>query len=572
MNYLFLLTFLPLMCLARPMTTIKGKVTGSDGQPLVMAQVWISGGVGVELNMHLGTEDPFFDSSRVNGDGSYSISTDSLGGLRLWCTAVGYKPFNIPIVLEEATNLEIDLRLEPYQITPGEKGIEISYDFDDVTRGKIAYLKEAAPGVFSLELPTKKTEFRYRINSRRLHPLGVSVPYATHDSFEYYREGLYTTLIHPIDGKVCIVLDLSKADTIPKEASYEFADPKCVQARIADRYFKSWKEQERSDKALYDHMAAGGTYADFKYDWVPFAVDLKRDLDEAQDQLFADELVMEYLEMAVFSKNQIFSDQLIITEQNKFSLDKAQNTKHAAIHKTLEGLSALSPVWVFHNAIALQAAKYHPLKDAFVNRIIETHPSRPFQAYLTFRKFSYVSAVRGNPEKKRLFSRLVNDYRDTPVGKMVRQTINFPDSVKIGSPLPLFTFTDLENGSQIFSNQIFRGRYLLLCFWESWCPPCVEEIPHLEKAYEMYHPQGLEILSVSFEKPSAIRYFRSQHFAMPWNHTAVDEADQGEVALKFDLCWPETILIGPDGIVLDKLDGFGENALEEMMSKHLPAK
>ena len=189
----------------------------------------------------------------------------------------------------------------------------------------------------------------------------------THDGFEYYMDGMYTTIVHPINEKVTISLDYSKAWKDKESPSYAFADSQSVQARFVSYYFRSLREKERYDKALYDHMAAGKKYSEFMFDWVPFEAEMARDLEREQNQIIADELVIEYLEMAVFSKDRIFSNKLAIVEKNEPAVSNLK------VHKTLNGISAQSPVWVYHKAIALQAAKYHPLKNAFVEKIIQTH-------------------------------------------------------------------------------------------------------------------------------------------------------------------------------------------------------
>jgi thiol-disulfide isomerase/thioredoxin len=61
-----------------------------------------------------------------------------------------------------------------------------------------------------------------------------------------------------------------------------------------------------------------------------------------------------------------------------------------------------------------------------------------------------------------------------------------------GSLMPDFAFTDFEERERRISD--YRGKYLLIEFWGSWCPPCVAEFPHLKKAYEKYRERGLEIV------------------------------------------------------------------------------
>lgn len=62
----------------------------------------------------------------------------------------------------------------------------------------------------------------------------------------------------------------------------------------------------------------------------------------------------------------------------------------------------------------------------------------------------------------------------------------------------------------------YRGKYVLLDFWASWCIPCLDEFPHMKDLYETYSRDQFEILGISIEKDS-LRWRRSiQRFENPW--------------------------------------------------------
>jgi peroxiredoxin len=66
-----------------------------------------------------------------------------------------------------------------------------------------------------------------------------------------------------------------------------------------------------------------------------------------------------------------------------------------------------------------------------------------------------------------------------------------------GTMAPDFTVVQ-PDGSKI-SLSSFRGKYVMLDFWASWCVPCRAENPHTKKLYEKFHPYGLEVISFSLD-------------------------------------------------------------------------
>ncbi len=67
----------------------------------------------------------------------------------------------------------------------------------------------------------------------------------------------------------------------------------------------------------------------------------------------------------------------------------------------------------------------------------------------------------------------------------------------IGKVAPDFTFPDI-NGKQV-SLSSFRGKYVLIDFWASWCGPCRQESPNVQKQYQLYKDKGFEVVSVSID-------------------------------------------------------------------------
>jgi peroxiredoxin len=67
----------------------------------------------------------------------------------------------------------------------------------------------------------------------------------------------------------------------------------------------------------------------------------------------------------------------------------------------------------------------------------------------------------------------------------------------VGKPSPPLKFKALD-GREVDLEKL-KGKVVLLDFWATWCPPCIEEIPHVRAAYERFHKEGFEIVGISFD-------------------------------------------------------------------------
>ena len=56
-----------------------------------------------------------------------------------------------------------------------------------------------------------------------------------------------------------------------------------------------------------------------------------------------------------------------------------------------------------------------------------------------------------------------------------------------------------------------RGRPLVVNFWATWCPPCVEEMPLLDRFYQENSSKGWQVVGIAIDQPSAVRHFLAAH-------------------------------------------------------------
>jgi peroxiredoxin len=126
-----------------------------------------------------------------------------------------------------------------------------------------------------------------------------------------------------------------------------------------------------------------------------------------------------------------------------------------------------------------------------------------------------------------------------------------PRPVDIGGRAPDFTLLTLTQGS--LSLHDFGRQVVVLNFWATWCPPCVEETPGLERFAEQMHAQGVTVIGVSVDQDAeALQTFAvQQHLSFPIGR----DPDQSVANRYGTFQFPETYIIDQDGKVAEKLIG-----------------
>lgn len=131
------------------------------------------------------------------------------------------------------------------------------------------------------------------------------------------------------------------------------------------------------------------------------------------------------------------------------------------------------------------------------------------------------------------------------------------------APAPDVTFTTVT-GKQIALKSL-QGKPVLVTFWATDCPGCIEEIPHLVELYNTYHTKGLEMIAVAMphDVPShvmAMREAKQLPYDIALDLQAAHSKAFGDVRLT-----PTTFLIGPDGLI--QLQKIGAFELEDMRNR-----
>ncbi|TRX70502.1 TlpA disulfide reductase family protein [Carboxylicivirga sp. M1479] len=118
-----------------------------------------------------------------------------------------------------------------------------------------------------------------------------------------------------------------------------------------------------------------------------------------------------------------------------------------------------------------------------------------------------------------------------------------------GAMAPDFTLPGVD-GSDVSLNS-FKGKYVLVDFWASWCQPCRQENPNVVKAYEAYNAKGFEVLSVSVDRDQAAWKKAIEEDGLTWTQVIADEAS-GVAKVYAIQSIPSTFLLDKEGKIIAK--------------------
>jgi cytochrome c biogenesis protein CcmG/thiol:disulfide interchange protein DsbE len=121
---------------------------------------------------------------------------------------------------------------------------------------------------------------------------------------------------------------------------------------------------------------------------------------------------------------------------------------------------------------------------------------------------------------------------------------------RIGMAAPDFTVRDSDRTVTLSQ---FKGQVVVLNFWATWCPPCIEEMPSLVQMQERMKSKGVTVLAVSIDVDgNSYRQFLRDHNV---NLLSVRDADARTSSLYGTFKYPETYVIDRNGVVRRKFIG-----------------
>lgn len=204
---------------------------------------------------------------------------------------------------------------------------------------------------------------------------------------------------------------------------------------------------------------------------------------------------------------------------------------------------------------------------------VRSHPASYVTTYIMRYRVSGITIQEG----EEVYAKMPATLQQSAGGKEFRKEL---DQLKMGSPgSTAYNFSKPDINGQPLKLADFKGKYVLVDFWASWCVPCRKSNPHLKTLYAKYKDKGFEIIGISDDDRNNAAWKKAvdQDGIGIWKHVLrgldmdkrmANLPNPDDISDQYGIhSLPTKILIDPNGIIVGRYGGGGED--DEAMDKKL---
>lgn len=197
--------------------------------------------------------------------------------------------------------------------------------------------------------------------------------------------------------------------------------------------------------------------------------------------------------------------------------------------------------------IAMQIQQRYESKNL---DFVKKHPSSYVSALLAY-EYLRQKAELSAEGKKELINSLDKEIQESHFGKKMIELIQADETTSIGSPAPIFSLPNSDDKN--ISLESFRGQYVLIDFWASWCEPCRAENPNVVAAYNKFKNKKFTIVGVSLDENKKQWEAAIKKDNLNWTQVSDLKGWNSSVVSLYNIkSIPSNVLIDPTGIIIAK--------------------
>ncbi|NML38678.1 AhpC/TSA family protein [Chitinophaga sp. G-6-1-13] len=249
------------------------------------------------------------------------------------------------------------------------------------------------------------------------------------------------------------------------------------------------------------------------------------------------------------------------------------NTEYSAGMRAKKTEAALKPLKDKLEKLKDQMEPHYEAMEKVDKAFIDKYPDSYVSAQLLRFRVSGIPLAEGEA----CYARMSPEIQQSMDGRDIKKTL---DELRAGSPgsiAHVFTKTDIDGKTLNLAD--FKGKYVMLDFWASWCGPCRKGNPHLKELYGKYKDKGFEIIGISDDDSNedawkkavaqdGIGIWRHVRRGLDWEKRKKNLPNPEDVSDDYGIhSLPTKILIDPQGMIIGRYGGGGED--DDAMNKKL---
>ena len=183
-----------------------------------------------------------------------------------------------------------------------------------------------------------------------------------------------------------------------------------------------------------------------------------------------------------------------------------------------------------------------------IAKFIRTNPS----TFISLAQLNELQKAYGVERTKKLFKSLSPVLKNHSIGKQLKYQI-FEVEQLTALNKKAISFLQTDTANRLVSLVDYKGKYLLIDFWASWCMPCRAENPTIKKAYARFQTKGFEVLGVSLDNNREAWIKALLKDELPWKNVSDLNGFKNVVAQRYAVTeLPTNYLLDPEGTIIAK--------------------